>query len=154
MSLRLRVMTSIFFLVLIIASGYKIIKTYAEKSNSSRIPSSTTQEDSEQHSKSDDSFPGDFFFSEEESRLKAEKQEDMNIICRSRSAVKIASSSYDDYIWKCNNPPYGVRYTDCSQYNANVMANQVRQIANQRIENELALSRKWKIDPTRDVTCY
>ena len=153
-----------FSLVLIMTGAYLISKTHwyskfkntqtlgesKESFKTSRQPSSATKSDQK---KDDEPSLWSRRSYEGESR-RTEMQSDANTICRSRSAVKLAANTYDEYIWKCNNPPYGVRYTDCNQYSADSMATQVRQVANQRDLNELSFAKKWGVDPAVEVRCY
>jgi hypothetical protein len=121
---------------------------------STRTPSSANKTSKENNEPEENLKSYTYTRDDDDGPRRRQMQEDANSVCRSRSAVKNAANTYDDYIWKCNHPPYGVRYTDCNQYNANQMASQVRQIADQRDENEIAFVRKWRVDPTREVSCY
>jgi hypothetical protein len=86
--------------------------------------------------------------------LKRELQHDMNAVCKNRGLVKYAASEYDNYVWKCNNPPYGVRYVDCYQSLADQMAGQVRKIASIRDNTEEEFVAKWGSSVFRTIICY
>lgn len=85
--------------------------------------------------------------------LKAEMQGDANVVCRSRGAVAQAGAVYQQFLNTCNGP-YGGQYYDCTQYNANVMASQVRSIADQRDRNEMDFATKWGSSSLQSITCY
>lgn len=85
---------------------------------------------------------------------RAELQRDMNIICVKRAATHRAEAIYRQFIWTCNNPPYGVIYTDCSQGVADLMSGQVRGIASVQEVNESIFISKWGRAILGKIVCY
>lgn len=83
-----------------------------------------------------------------------ELQQDANTICRSRGSVQNAANTYDNFVYKCNHPPYGVRYTDCNQYNVDQMGYEVKRIVANRNTNEIDFVQKWGSDRLRAISCY
>ena len=79
----------------------------------------------------------------EKQNRRYELQEDANVVCRSRSAVKNGASYYDEFVWKCNHPPYGVHYTDCNQYNVDQIGRELQGMINRRNDNEYSFAEKW-----------
>jgi hypothetical protein len=86
-------------------------------------------------------------------RLRAEMELDANGICRNRAIVSQAGARYEQFLAICNGSSGGY-YSDCTQYQANMMASEVRGLATQRDRNEDDFATKWGSAALSTVSCF
>ena len=80
-------------------------------------------------------------------------QHDANIICKSRSIATSLAGKYDYFISVCNGGGNRM-YSDCTQYNADRMAENAAEATRIYKNNIRDFVRIWGTDAYNSISCY